>query len=257
MSLSKDHFQKLLFTQHLTEILQLELSEISMLHHLLASIKPKTAIEIGTADGGSLSVIARYSNRVISIDTDPTCKIRLHDQFPNVEFVHGRSQEKLPSLIEEINAKGHDLEFVFIDGDHDTFAVRKDIESVIRYVPSTPLYVLMHDAFNPKCRAGIMQVDWSGSPYVHHVELDFIPGVLHQRNEIMNEMWGGFAIAVLLPSLRDHELVISQQYENLFNTVYDRHFHRLWINPIKSKVLRLTKRIFHSLQILPRVIITG
>jgi hypothetical protein len=105
--------------------------------------------------------------------------------------------------------------------------VRVDIENLLRFRPAAcPLYVLLHDSFNPNCRAGIAEADWAGSPYVHHVELDFVPGVFHQRADLHRQMWGGFALAVLRPEPRPGELQVASRQDLLFRTIEAASVHR-------------------------------
>ncbi len=99
---------------------------------LLRELTPDYAIEIGTSQGGSLSVISRFAKRVYSIDIDPTCHERLGLQYPNTEFIAGHSQEILPPLLRQLQEAEHSLEFVLIDGDHSQNGVNRDIENVLQ-----------------------------------------------------------------------------------------------------------------------------
>ena len=38
------------------------------------------------------------------------------------------------------------------------------------------MFIAVHDSGNPECRRGISSASWASSPYVHSVELDFVPG---------------------------------------------------------------------------------
>ena len=143
---------------------------------LLDKLRPECAIEVGTAGGGSLSMIARYAKKAYSLDIDPTCRERFHSRFPNVEFIVGDSKETLPRLLRTLEASNEKLAFVLIDGLHTSEGVKADIENLLAYKPTCPLYVALHDSFNPECRSGMAAADWASSPFVHHVELDFVGG---------------------------------------------------------------------------------
>src|SRR5262245_34719544 len=144
---------------------------------LLDRVRPPVAIEVGTRKGGSLQVIAPRAGRVYSIDIDPAVAASLDGRFPNVEFRTGDSAVVLPALLEEIEASGAELGFVLIDGDHTGPGVLADINAVLRHVPRRPLYILLHDSFNPPCREGMLRADWQACPHVHQVEIDFMGGV--------------------------------------------------------------------------------
>ena len=200
-------------------------AERCALFSLVEARKPAWAIEIGTANGGSLSALARHSGRVVTLDLDATCRDRLGDSFTNVEFLCGRSQETFPPLLERLAGEHAGLGFVLIDGAHDRESVRQDINHLLKYEPIEPLIVVMHDSFNPQCRKGMQEADWQDSPHVHYVELDFVGGTFHSRPNISRQMWGGLAVAVLLPQPRPGELEISARQELLFSTTRRQSSH--------------------------------
>lgn len=197
---------------------QMETGERATLIHLLSTIRPECAVEIGTAFGGSLSAITKFSRRVWTLDKDPACAERLAGQFPNVTFLTGQSTDTLPPLVAELSATDAALGFVLIDGAHTRESVRADIENLLRFRPvAGPLYVLMHDSFNPDCRAGITEAGWAENPQVHQVELDFVSGILHEAEGKRGQMWGGFALAVLRPEPRAGELRVTARQGLLFD----------------------------------------
>ena len=153
-------------------------AERSSLTALLHRLRPQCAIEIGTYRAGSLAVVSRYADKVYSLDIDPSCKTDFADQFANVEFITGRSQQTLPDTLQRIRESGQTLGFVLIDGNHSEYGVRSDINSLLDYKPDAPLYILMHDSFNPGCRRGMRTAEWSSNPHVHLVELDYVSGRL-------------------------------------------------------------------------------
>jgi len=190
---------------------------------LLKRLEPGLSIEVGTSMGGSLQALSKYSKKVISVDIDPVVASRLGSRFPNVAFQTGDSRKLLPSVIDRINQEEADLGFVLIDGDHRTEGVRRDIESVLRLVPRRPIVVIMHDSFNPSCRAGMRLADWSASPYVHEVELDFVLGVFFSEaadQAAAGSMWGGLACALLDPERRTGALIIQESQQQMFEAVW-------------------------------------
>jgi hypothetical protein len=196
--------------------------EWMVLQHILSGWRPKRAIEVGTYRGGSLQVLAHFCEHVDSIDIDSSIADALAGRFTNVTFHTGNSGELLPSVL---RSNAHDREpvgFILIDGDHSTEGVRCDINSLLSVTPSCAPVVLMHDAFNPDCRAGILSANWQLCPHVHELEIDYIPGVYHQHaydTAAARTMWGGFACALLKPEPRQGDLVISQRQQGLFVAV--------------------------------------
>jgi hypothetical protein len=212
----------------------MECNERVAMMALLGWLKPACSIEVGTRDGGSLEVIAANSGHVFTLDIDPSCSAAVQ-HYSNVELVVGNSQETLAGVLKQIAERQLSLEFVLIDGDHSAEAVRGDIESLLEFRPSRPCYILMHDSFNPYCREGMATAAWGRSPYVHKVDLDFIPGKIYHPDEFNwgtpagNEMWGGLGLAVLRPEPRDGPLEIIAGASHLYALAYRRSVHRLTI----------------------------
>jgi hypothetical protein len=202
--------------------------ERTALVQLLDRIRPPVAIEVGTQKGGSLQVIAPRAGRVYSIDIDPAVAASLGGRFPNVEFRTGDSKTVLPALLKELEARGEELGFVLIDGDHTGPGVLADITAVLRHVPRRPLYVLLHDSHNPPCRAGMLRAGWRDCPHVHQVEIDFVGGVVMREPCPWDgpDMWGGLALAVMLPEKRAGGLVIRQSLRDAFLLLYGFSRHK-------------------------------
>ncbi|MEX0641083.1 MAG: class I SAM-dependent methyltransferase [Pirellulales bacterium] len=199
---------------------------------LAQGLRPQCTIEVGSHCGGSMQIFSRYSQRVISCDIDPTCPVRLGPVYPNVEFVTGPSHETLPRLLDRLQREQVAVGLMLIDGDHSLEGVQGDIHALIGYRPITTMYVVMHDSFNPSARKGIRTARWHENPYVHSVELDFIPGMMHKGGKFHREMWGGFALAQLRPEARTGPLTISARKEHFYRTVWGHSVHGLYY-PLK------------------------
>ncbi len=195
--------------EHEPQIWQMTSAERATLFFLLSQINPQCSIEIGSAKGGSLAVLSQFSQIVYSLDINPACKTRLGPRFSNVEFIAGDSRATLVPLLHRLQPENSTLEFVLIDGNHTAEGIKRDIENVLQFKPSQPVYILMHDSFNPEVRAGIQNANWQGCPYVHWVELDLVPGILLDRMPFRRQMWGGFAFALLRPVVRQGELKLG------------------------------------------------
>lgn len=203
------------------------------LQDILRRVQPDVSIEIGTYLGGSLQVISHFSRKVISIDINPSVKENLSNLFSNVDFRVGNSCHLLPDIIREYEDNARSVEFILIDGDHSADGVRKDINALLHFKPRKSCVILIHDSFNPGCRQGIKSADWSASPYTEFVELDFIPGIFHEKAHDTAEaltMWGGFACAVLTPEPRREPLLIQASQQGLFDAVFNvsRHNKSIW-----------------------------
>ncbi|HUF08111.1 MAG TPA: class I SAM-dependent methyltransferase, partial [Rhodothermales bacterium] len=167
------------------------------------------------------------------------------DHFDNVEFMTGDSTRLLPPLLERISSNKESLGFVLIDGNHSTEGVRADVNAVLKYEPIRPVYVVFHDSFHPSCRQGILSADWHLCPYVHYVEVDFIPGVYHYEafdTARPRSMHGGLCLALMLPQERTDELVIHQSQKGLFDTVFAQSRHSTVTETLVLGSLRKVKR---------------
>jgi hypothetical protein len=191
---------------------------------LLDFVKPPVALEIGTYRGGSLQVIAPRAGRVYALDINPQVPGWLGGRFPNVTFRIGDSKVVLPAVLREIEERGEELGFVLIDGDHTGEGVRHDVNAVLRYTPRRPVYVALHDSFNPDCRAGMLAADWQACPYAHYVQLDLAGGQFAPSPRGL-EMWGGLGLALLLPEKRAGALTIRHSSGTLFDTAYACSMH--------------------------------
>lgn len=214
---------------------QMESSEQLALLAIVQNLQPDCAIEVGSRWGGSLQVLHRFAQRVISVDIDATCQARLGPKYPHAEFVTGDSKAVLPGLMQRLQAEHVKVGFMLIDGDHTARGVQGDIHALLHYVPSCPMYVVLHDSFNPDVRTGILGARWSENPHVHSVEVDFIPGVLHQGGEAHREMWGGFGLAVLRPEKRNGGLTLSTRKEALYRAVLRNSVHWFFDPPTLTK----------------------
>ena len=212
---------------------------------LLRNLSPDIALEVGTLYGGSLQVLSKFSNEVVSIDIDEEVKSRLTEKFQNVVFYSGDSANLLTKILEHYSLNERHVDFILIDGDHTADGVRKDINALIQWQPKKRCVVLMHDSFNPACREGIRTASWNSSPYVQSVELDFVPGVYHQTAFDTAEpctMWGGFALAVLTPERRVEQLKIQASQQGLFDAVYKVSSHAVPAN-FRARVAGIARRI--------------
>lgn len=189
--------------------------ERSALLYVLERIKPAISIEIGTFLGGSLRPISASSQKVYTFDIIDHNVRSENNSFQNVQFIVGDTKETLAPVIRDINVSPTDeVNFILIDGSHEEDGVRSDISTCLEYRPKRhPTIIFMHDSANPTVRAGIESAPWAQCPYVHALDLDFVGGMLYDRPDIKGQIWGGVAIALMLPSQRKGELHVSRSFE--------------------------------------------
>jgi hypothetical protein len=227
-------------------------SERSALTALLRKLQPECAIEVGTYKGGSLGVLAKYCKKAYTLDVAPSFRDGHGHEYQNVEFITGDSRETLPQLIKKIENSGEKLGFVLIDADHSEQGVRADLNNVLKYTPACPLYIIMHDSFNPGCRKGILTADWSANQHVHLVEADYVVGRFMTKEEDgFRTMWCGFALAALFPERRTGEPIIRQNESLMFNVAYwfsvhayQKNWNPFYFVPRCLRTIKTTSRRF-------------
>jgi hypothetical protein len=198
---------------------QMSDSERLGLTSVLYRHKPRCSIEIGTYLGGALSLIAQHSDFVFSIDIDSSIPEKF-SHFENVSFLTGPSSVILPLLFEELDEAGIAVDFILLDGDHSAEGMKRDILSLLSYIPKSPLLVMIHDTFNPECRRGILEAGWERSPFVHGIDIDFIPGRIVEHGGVGNgEMWGGLGLAYLKPGRNEKGLLIGASADRMFHQI--------------------------------------
>jgi hypothetical protein len=174
---------------------QMSFGERAVIEGVLAQCKPKLAIEIGTAEGGSLERVAAYSERVISFDlVEPQAAAKT---LPNVELRTGDSHVLLAQELERLAAAGEMVDFVLIDGDHTAAGARSDMEDVLASDAVKTTFVLAHDSLNPEVRRGLDEVDYGAHEKVAWVEMDFVGGYVPDEPPLRGECWGGLGLVVV------------------------------------------------------------
>jgi hypothetical protein len=165
---------------------QMEFGERAALEGLLATLKPKLAIEIGTLNGGSLRRIARHSEEVHAFDLDEHPGLRA--ECPNAVFHIGDSHELLPRVLDELARDGRTVDFALVDGDHTGVGVKADLDVLLASPSVSQTVILVHDALNEAKRAALQSL-----PAATYVDLDFVPGHVYADGE----QWCGFALVLV------------------------------------------------------------
>jgi Methyltransferase domain len=177
---------------------QMSFGERFALEGLLSQLTPRLAIEIGTAEGGSLRRIAAHAGEVHSFDIEPKVA-ELAKELPNVVFHTGDSAEVLPATLAELAAAGRNVDFALVDGDHSSEGVERDARALLDSDACRETTIVFHDAANDDVRAGLARLDLPAHPRVSACLLDFVPGYLcrpdHPR--FPAAIWNGLALVVL------------------------------------------------------------
>jgi len=170
--------------------------EIAKLLEIVAELKPKVVLEIGTAGGGTLFLFTRVADpeaKIISIDLPgghfgggyPRWKIPLYKSFSKEgqEIYLIRRDSHAPQTLREVKGilGGEKVDFLFIDGDHAYDGVKMDFEmysplvkkgGIIAFhdiVPGPPEAVGGVPKFwaeiKHKCRCVELVNDWSQNGY--------------------------------------------------------------------------------------------
>jgi hypothetical protein len=218
----KSSLENALFDPDINKNWHMSFSERAALMYTLSRTNPDVSIEIGTFLGGSLRSIAAASRHVYTFDLDD----RTIPGLSNVSFITGNSSETLPPIIDEISSSDREINFILVDGDHSEAGVKNDIANCLRYQPKKrSTIILMHDSSNPSVRKGIIDAPWADNPYVHAVELDFVGGVLFGSEELKGQIWGGLAVAVVLPEKRSGDVYWQASFEPVRSVLLEKSIY--------------------------------
>jgi len=157
---------------------------------VLAQLQPVLALEIGTYEGGSLALIAKFVQQVHTFDLVSHVKKPL----PNVTYHLGDSRRTVPALLSGFAAAGQSVDFVLIDGDHSRKGVAADVANLLDSPAVTRAVVLLHDVANEGVRAGIRDAGLN-RPKIAYANLSFVPPWEH--TPVLREVWGGLGILVI------------------------------------------------------------
>jgi hypothetical protein len=198
---------------------QMSFGERAAFEGVLAQVQPRLAIEIGTAEGGSLRRMAAHCRHVYSIDIDHTPVI---GGVPNnVELHTGDSAHVLPQLLRSLTESGQNVDVTLVDGDHSYDGVRRDLQNLMSWSCMGNAVILVHDTMNAEVRAGIESVSLERHPRVIYIELDFVPGYVYGKGIARNMAWGGLGLVLTGPE-RAGDYVASPRQD-----LYYEPFHAL------------------------------
>ena len=175
---------------------QMRFGERCALEGILARVRPRLSIEIGTAGGGSLYHVAAASGEVHSFDIDPGVT-QLARHFDNVEFHVGNSAVLVPETLRALGEQHKKVDFALVDGDHSAEGVKRDAQALLEAEACAKTVIVFHDAANEDVRAGLEAMRFPGQPRVALALLDFVPGYLVESGVRRFQIWNGLALVVL------------------------------------------------------------
>jgi hypothetical protein len=223
---------------------QMSYGERASLEGVLARLQPRLAIEIGTAEGGSLERVAAHSEEVHAFDLSFELLER-GERFDHVVFHAGDSHVLLPQVLVELERAGRKVDFALVDGDHSAAGVRQDVEDLLASEAVSDAVILLHDTMNETVRSGLRSVPYGRYRKVSYVELDFVPGYAFREPAQGSHLWGGLGLIVVEPGGGHagthfsraglhhdvHELMAGAQ-----DTRLELERHREWLEAIQSSV---------------------
>lgn len=170
-------------------------SEIEKLTVRVEEIKPRSMVEIGTANGGSLYFFSRYfktCRQIISINLPLRYSelkdkfFRLYDETKVFHFLRGPSYsfEIINGVSNILN--GSKVDFLFIDGDHSYDGVKKDFYEYKNFVSNNGI-IAFHDISNRHPSIGVGKF-WNEIKHTYCSE---------EIIDSINQVWGGVGIIVL------------------------------------------------------------
>jgi predicted O-methyltransferase YrrM len=133
--------------------------EFTSLARLVEGLRPRTVLEIGTADGGTLFAHARLAHDeglIVSIDLPhgpfgggyPPWRMPLYESFAGpaqrLELLRVDSHAPTTAELLENVLAGRRIDYAFIDGDHTYDGVRQDFELCLRFAAPDAV-IAFHD----------------------------------------------------------------------------------------------------------------
>ncbi|MFC1508427.1 class I SAM-dependent methyltransferase [Candidatus Omnitrophota bacterium] len=169
--------------------------EIEGLTIRVEEIAPRSMIEIGTANGGSLYIFSRYfktCRQIISINFPKRYEelkdkfFRLYDGSKTFHFLRGSSHcRKITDGVSNI-LRGSKIDFLFIDGDHSYDGVKKDFIEYKKFVASGGI-IAFHDIANRHPSIGVGKF-WNEIKHEYRSE---------EIVDNENQVWGGIGIIIV------------------------------------------------------------
>ena len=194
---------------------QMAYGERMALEGVLSQLKPELAVEVGTAEGGSLRRIATHAREVHAFDIAPEIA-EVVAGIPHARAHVGDSADLLPRFLAELQAAGRNVAFALIDGDHSRDGVQRDMRALLDSGACARTVVVIHDTANEAVRDGIEALDLPSHPKVALCMLDFVPGYLVVEEHVRSrEIWNGLGLVVLDAGAGASPATVDAEHENV------------------------------------------
>lgn len=171
-------------------------SELLQLAALVNRLKPKAVLEIGTARGGTFFLWCRLASEdatLISIDLPggpfgggyPEWRVPFYRKMakPKQKTTLFRGNSHDPATLKKTMAtlNGHEIDFLFIDGDHSFEGVKRDFEMYSPLVRSGGI-IAFHDIVPGE--TGMKVSEFWGQVKTTHRHLEIVESYLQGRRGI-------------------------------------------------------------------------
>ena len=158
------------------------------------ALEPRLAIEIGTAEGGSLRCLARHCAEIHSFDL--VQPVDLGDcRVGDVTLHTGDSHELLPFL----GGSGRGRRTTWTSCSSTATTPPRACAATWRICSPRrlgPTVIVMHDTTNERVREGL-DASLHVHPSVAHVDLDFVAGHLSGTGAYAGQLWGGLGLVMV------------------------------------------------------------
>ena len=168
---------------------QMSFGERAALEGLLSQLRPKLAVEVGSAQGGSLTYLSRHAHRVHAFDLQPPGPVRA-----NVTVHVGDSHETVPPVLKQLAKERRRVDFALVDGDHTAEGVRADLLALLDSSACGRTVILVHDTHNPTVREGVASAALDDHPRIVYHELDWVRGYTFAHGPFTGQQWGGLGL---------------------------------------------------------------
>lgn len=217
--LDKHFFQQFSKIKPLINHWEMETAEKICFVEMLKFTSPEIALEIGSRKLGSLQIIASFSKLVYCMDISQSVGVDIKSRnLDGVQFIQGDSKVELPSLLSSLHSSELPT-FIHIDGNHTTEGAQIDIHNCLSIKPTKRTVIMVHDSFNPHVRRAIRNLDLNSYTYLQFADIDFCPGILHSREVVKNEIWGGFSLFILEPNVLKEDFLIKNHFEFTYESL--------------------------------------
>jgi hypothetical protein len=166
-------------------------AEQAALLGVLAALRPRLSIELGTFRGGSLAHIVAHSGEVHTFDLVS----HTTDVIPNVSYHLGDTRITLPRFLRQAGQTKRNVDFVLVDADHSRAGVQRDMSNLLHAAAVARTVILMHDCANEAVREGARNAIVASASDIAYADLSFV--IPASSASMLGEAWGGLGIVVV------------------------------------------------------------